>query len=73
MYTDGVTEAHDDTYDEFGEERLQEVIKTNLDRSPQHLCDTVRSEVSSFVGNAPRSDDITLLVVKWPKRDIQME
>jgi serine phosphatase RsbU (regulator of sigma subunit)/MFS family permease len=67
MYTDGVTEAHDHWYHQFGEARLQEVIEASLERTPSQLCDAVRSQVSGFVGDAPRSDDVTMIVTKWTK------
>lgn len=71
MYTDGVTEAHNPSSDQFGDARLQRVIEANLKRSPQHLCDAVRSKVADFVGDAPRSDDITMIVVKWARAQME--
>lgn len=71
MYTDGVTEAENGEQEQFGEERLEQVIRANLDASAQQLCDAVRAAVDAFTGGERRSDDITLLVVCWEKPQME--
>jgi serine phosphatase RsbU (regulator of sigma subunit) len=70
MYTDGVTEAENGEREQFGDERLEQVIRANLDASAQQLCDTVRNAVNEFAGSERHSDDITLMVVRWEKPQI---
>ena len=65
LYTDGITEAMNETRDQFGEERLHRAIRSCLNRPAQRISKTVLRAVSKFVGDAPRSDDITLIVVRW--------
>ncbi|MEE9167493.1 MAG: GAF domain-containing SpoIIE family protein phosphatase [Candidatus Neomarinimicrobiota bacterium] len=67
VYSDGVTEAMDAHEEEFGEERLEEVVKDNLDVSSEELIDGIVSAVRSHAGDAPQMDDITLVVVKRNK------
>ncbi|MBN2365215.1 MAG: SpoIIE family protein phosphatase [Calditrichaeota bacterium] len=63
-YTDGVNEALNKYEEEYGEERLKEIIRKNRTLSAQKIADTLVESVKTFTGNAPQYDDITLLVVK---------
>jgi NarL family two-component system response regulator LiaR len=63
LYTDGITEAQDRHGAFFGEERLLASLQTNQGRAAQDIADALLAEVHKFVGDAPRYDDITLLVV----------
>jgi serine phosphatase RsbU (regulator of sigma subunit)/HAMP domain-containing protein len=62
LYTDGITEAQDAQEDFFDEERLQEVARANLGRSAAEIQDAVIARVGAFVGDAPQSDDMALMV-----------
>ena len=64
IYSDGVTEANNLKGDEFGIERLSEVVAKNLSRSASGLRDKVESALSAFTQTAPANDDITLVIVK---------
>ncbi|MCU0238575.1 MAG: SpoIIE family protein phosphatase [Pyrinomonadaceae bacterium] len=64
IYSDGVSEANNIKGDEFGIDRLGEVIKKNLTRSASGLRDKVESALSEFTQTAPANDDITLVIVK---------
>lgn len=63
MYTDGLTEARNRDEALFGEERLLEIIQTSKGRPAQEVQNALVDGVHQFVGDAPRFDDITLLVV----------
>jgi serine phosphatase RsbU (regulator of sigma subunit)/pSer/pThr/pTyr-binding forkhead associated (FHA) protein len=64
IYSDGVSEAANPEGEEFGLERLAEVVKTNLAKSAAGLRDRVESALSDFSQTAPAGDDITLVIVK---------
>lgn len=64
IYSDGVSEAANLQGEEFGIERLTEVVKQNLQRSASGIRDKIESAVSSFTQSAPAGDDITLVIVK---------
>lgn len=64
IYSDGVSEANNINEDEFGMERLTEVIRTNVHRSASGIRDKVESALSDFTGTAAPNDDITLVIVK---------
>ncbi|MBV8052280.1 MAG: SpoIIE family protein phosphatase, partial [Acidobacteriaceae bacterium] len=48
LYTDGITESFNETGDEFGEERLIEILCRNRDCSPQALVSSIVDEVRRF-------------------------
>jgi serine phosphatase RsbU (regulator of sigma subunit) len=64
IYSDGVSEANNLAGEEFGLDRLADVIKGNLRASASGLRDRVESALSSFTKTAPANDDITLVIVK---------
>ncbi|HNQ16037.1 MAG TPA: SpoIIE family protein phosphatase, partial [Pyrinomonadaceae bacterium] len=64
VYSDGVSEAANLRGDEFGLDRLSEVVSRNLTASASGLRDKVESSLSTFTQNAPAGDDITLVIVK---------
>jgi phosphoserine phosphatase RsbU/P len=64
IYSDGVSEAANLKGEEFGMERLSQVVSKNLAASASGLRDKVESSLSSFTQTAPAGDDITLVIVK---------
>jgi len=64
IYSDGITEAVNNQDQEFGEDRLSEVVKKNQQRSAKELIDTIINSVEQHTGDFPQSDDMTLLVIK---------
>ncbi len=68
FYTDGVTEAVDDGFDQFGVDRLVEIVRKNSHLSAAALVDMITAEVIAFSKGAPQFDDITLMVLKGEKR-----
>jgi serine phosphatase RsbU (regulator of sigma subunit) len=64
LFTDGVTEAADHSNQEFGETRLLTYLRKVYLRPAADIVAGAIDEVNRFVGSAPQSDDITLLVIK---------
>jgi phosphoserine phosphatase RsbU/P len=64
VFSDGVSEANNLKGEEFGMERLEEVIKRNLQASASGMRDKVESALSAFTQTAPANDDITLVIAK---------
>lgn len=56
LFTDGLTECCDETGREFGETRLQELMRSLRDTNAQTLCDDVAQAVQSFNGGAFQDD-----------------
>jgi sigma-B regulation protein RsbU (phosphoserine phosphatase) len=64
MYSDGVTEAVDVNENEYGEDRLIEVLKKNRAEPATAIVQAVTKSLAEFALGAPQADDITLLVAK---------
>jgi len=64
LYTDGVTEAFNTDHKMFGEERIVEVVRAHATASAQGLVEAIEAAVMTFAGQAPQSDDLTLLVMR---------
>ncbi|MFL6374469.1 MAG: SpoIIE family protein phosphatase [Pyrinomonadaceae bacterium] len=64
IYSDGVSEANNLASDEFGMDRLKDVIRANVARPASAIRDKIESALSDFTGTAPANDDITLVIVK---------
>ena len=64
MFTDGVTEAMDTAYKEFGAERLDSILRQQSGANSQQIIEAIKAGIKEFVGEAEQSDDITMLVVK---------
>ena len=64
VYSDGVTEATNSNYDEFGEERVIEVLRQHRRERAEVIVEEVTRSLSEFAAGAPQADDITLVVAK---------
>jgi len=64
LYTDGITEAEDINREQYGLERLCEVVSRHWERSAQAIKEAVIEDVRSHIGEQKVFDDITLVVLK---------
>jgi serine phosphatase RsbU (regulator of sigma subunit) len=63
LYTDGMTEAFNDSGEEFGLPRLVDALHRHRAESPQALIASLLDEVRQF-NPAEQQDDITLIAAK---------
>jgi serine phosphatase RsbU (regulator of sigma subunit) len=63
LYTDGVTESFNQAWEEFGERRLIESLKTYRELPPQAVIAAIVNRVKQFSPHE-QHDDITLIVCK---------
>ena len=64
MFTDGVTEAENDVHEQLGEARLEALLPNYATASAAGMVEGIRSLVHNFAGEAPQSDDVTVLVIR---------
>ncbi|HEY3330051.1 MAG TPA: SpoIIE family protein phosphatase [Capsulimonadaceae bacterium] len=64
FYSDGVTEAHNDTGDMFGCDRLRELIRRGGLIDPMKLIERVRAAVIAYTRSETFADDLTCVAVK---------
>ena len=65
LYTDGITEARDPSGLFFGEERLLESLNKRDFTSVIELHRSLKDDIAFFVKDAPQSDDITFLTLRY--------
>jgi sigma-B regulation protein RsbU (phosphoserine phosphatase) len=64
LFSDGVTEAPDPQDQEFGEERLANLVATLRDRPAREIVEEIHKAVHTFTQGAPPADDITVLIAR---------
>lgn len=64
LYTDGIIERKNKKQEEFGIDRLKEVVLSNFDKSPQEILDAIFLATEKFCNNRNWEDDATIVVVK---------
>ena len=64
LYTDGITEAINVHKQQYGMERLLNVIKDHLEKSAKEIRQAVISDVQHYIGSQALRDDLTLVVLK---------
>jgi sigma-B regulation protein RsbU (phosphoserine phosphatase) len=63
LYTDGLTEAQNGQGKQFGEKRIEDVLKTG--GSCKESIAKMTEAVHKFVGDAEQSDDLTMLAIHY--------
>jgi sigma-B regulation protein RsbU (phosphoserine phosphatase) len=63
-YTDGVVEAFNDQEEEFGEERLKDVVRSSTSLTAAGICGQVAERLKAYVSDTPQWDDISLIVMR---------
>jgi sigma-B regulation protein RsbU (phosphoserine phosphatase) len=64
LYSDGITEAINIWGEQFGEQRLSQIVANYLTEDVNTILNRVKEELFGFMGGQPQTDDITMLVIK---------
>jgi sigma-B regulation protein RsbU (phosphoserine phosphatase) len=64
MYSDGITEAMNSTYEQFGRDHLNGLLSEQRRLALDELIRKIVDEVKMHAAGAPQSDDITLVAVR---------
>ncbi len=67
MYTDGVNEAFNKEYEEYGEARMEQLLPTLNGNSCKEIIDAQLADVRRHAEGAEQSDDITIMALKRKK------
>jgi serine phosphatase RsbU (regulator of sigma subunit) len=66
LFTDGITEATDAQDELYGDDRLAASLETHRQLArAEFVVDAIAGDVRRFVGSAPQSDDLTMLVMRY--------
>ena len=64
VYSDGVTEAHDPKDEEFGEERLKELLQRTAHLEIDEMSSHILQELKAWMADAAQYDDLTFVLMK---------
>lgn len=64
LFTDGITEAMNEKWEEYSDERLELLARQKHKESAQNILSHIKRSVEDFTHGAEQSDDITCLVIK---------
>ena len=72
LLTDGFTEAMNAQREQFGMERIEEIVRRidSAGTTSQQIVDRIRREVEAHVSSAPQHDDMTMVVVVVKNVDV---
>jgi phosphoserine phosphatase RsbU/P len=65
VYSDGIVEAEDLSGDEFGNERLEEILTTHRTRPTAAVREAIVTAVDSFTAGTAQKDDQTMVIVRF--------
>ena len=64
VFSDGITEAFNTDDEQFGEVRLEGVLRACMEDPAEKIIDKIVNAVNAFAGEAAQADDLTLVVMK---------
>lgn len=64
LYTDGITEVMNPNTEQFGMQRLADLVKNNSDLAAQDLVSVIRQAINRFSAGRPMADDATMVAIK---------
>ena len=64
IYSDGLCEAMNDRLEEFGDQRLQEIVVLYRNASANEIVERILSAIAFYIRGAEQWDDMTLVVLK---------
>ncbi len=65
LYSDGINEASNAKREEFGDDRVLQIVSGNPARPAQEICGQIMDQVAAFVTPGSAQDDRTLMVVRF--------
>ena len=73
VFSDGVTEAMNAADELYGNERLQANLSAASALTPQEMVCAIKAKVDAFTGEAPQSDDVTILALRWQPAGVRLQ
>lgn len=72
LYSDGIFEEFNFMRNEFGEEKLWEILQSHAKSSVSETLNSVVQQVDDFIGNLPQEDDMTFIGIEY-KENFKIE
>ncbi|MFL6450894.1 MAG: PP2C family protein-serine/threonine phosphatase [Bryobacteraceae bacterium] len=67
LYSDGINEATNQNSQEYGEDRITELISDAADATASEMCGRIMKDFTAFAKFGVSQDDRTLMVVRFPE------
>ncbi len=64
LFSDGVSEANNPNEDEFGEERLKDLLRRTADLPVKEMAAQILQELKDWMADAAQFDDLTFVLMK---------
>jgi phosphoserine phosphatase RsbU/P len=64
LFSDGVTEAPNPADEDFGDDRVADLVASMRHRPAVEIVEAIEKAVSDFTRGAPAADDITVVVAR---------
>lgn len=64
VFTDGLLESANENHEQFGRERINEIVRKNYNHSAKEINLEIVNNLNDFMGGVLRDDDITVIVLK---------
>jgi predicted permease len=71
VFTDGVTEARSASDEEFGEDRLKELLQRVVALPAEAVSSTLADHIRRWIAGAEQHDDVTFVVMTMVDRDLR--
>lgn len=65
LYTDGLSEAPNDTEEEYGSTRVEAALGALRGSPARDVVESILAEVRSFQNGSPQIDDVTAMAIRW--------
>ena len=65
FYSDGITESKNSEMEDFGYDRLENLIHEFRERDVDTIANEIMKELTLFSKDNSQHDDITLVIFKW--------
>jgi sigma-B regulation protein RsbU (phosphoserine phosphatase) len=64
LYSDGLAEAARPTHEEFGNRRIENLLRENASRPVNEIVDRIFDEIERYEEGHPQRDDQTLMLIR---------
>ena len=64
IYTDGLNEAENRQQEQFGDDRLLDILRTSRSENAQQLVEMLAAEVEQHRDGAEPNDDLTMMCIR---------
>jgi phosphoserine phosphatase RsbU/P len=64
IFTDGLVEAMNALGEEYGQQRVLNVLHARMSATPTEMLRRIMSDLDAFVGDTAQHDDVTCMIMK---------